>query len=402
MEGDDTDVLELLDERQLRKAPPLIDYGLALSGGGIRATLFHLGSIWRINELGKLGAIGRISSVSGGSLAAGLLAKAWPDLAFDPTGRATNLGDLFAKPIMRLAKLPLDAPIVALGLVPGIEPAEVLAEVLDKYFFAGSTLQHLPMEGQGPRFIFNSTELSSGTDWRFARPYMGSYRIGLIRSPAVRLADAVAASAAFPPLVSPLTLRFDPVDLEAIDGADLHDEVSRRGRVALADGGAYDNLGLAPIARRCQRLLISDAGGNLAVDGADWKWQLWTLQIKRILDIAVSQERAERRHGLIAGASEERPVAYWRTLTNPTAFKKLPPHFEIDPAWPRYLAGRSTRLWPFPAGDRHRLVNWGYLLADVVLRTYVWKKADPPRRLPFPNDGFAQAPSAVPVVGGPE
>ncbi len=28
--------------------------GLALSGGGFRATLFHLGSIWRLNELGML------------------------------------------------------------------------------------------------------------------------------------------------------------------------------------------------------------------------------------------------------------------------------------------------------------------------------------------------------------
>ena len=28
--------------------------GLALSGGGFRATLFHLGTLWRLNELGLL------------------------------------------------------------------------------------------------------------------------------------------------------------------------------------------------------------------------------------------------------------------------------------------------------------------------------------------------------------
>ncbi len=59
--------------------PPLPSIGLCLSGGGYRAMLFHLGAIWRLNELGLLkkeivvsGAeqIGpqrlvRISSVSG-------------------------------------------------------------------------------------------------------------------------------------------------------------------------------------------------------------------------------------------------------------------------------------------------------------------------------------------------
>ena len=47
--------------------------------------------IWRINELGKLRDLGRISSVSGGSIAAALLAIAWPNLEFDDLGRATNL-----------------------------------------------------------------------------------------------------------------------------------------------------------------------------------------------------------------------------------------------------------------------------------------------------------------------
>jgi len=29
-----------------------LDYGLALSGGGFRATLFNLGGLWRLNQLG--------------------------------------------------------------------------------------------------------------------------------------------------------------------------------------------------------------------------------------------------------------------------------------------------------------------------------------------------------------
>ena len=142
---------ELRDDRSPGgPPPPLVDYGLALSGGGIRATLFHLGAIWRINQLGKLRDLGRITSVSGGSIAAALLAIAWPKLEFDDLGRATNLGDTFAKPVMLLAKMPLDAPIVALGMVPGIEPGTVLADVLDRYFFEGRTLQDLPGRWRGP------------------------------------------------------------------------------------------------------------------------------------------------------------------------------------------------------------------------------------------------------------
>jgi NTE family protein len=42
--------------------------GLALSGGGCRASLFHLGSLWRLNELGWLKKINEITSVSGAPL----------------------------------------------------------------------------------------------------------------------------------------------------------------------------------------------------------------------------------------------------------------------------------------------------------------------------------------------
>src|SRR5450759_332486 len=50
--------------------------GLALSGGGFRAMLFHAGALLRLNELGVLSRVARISSVSGGSIAAGYLD--WP------------------------------------------------------------------------------------------------------------------------------------------------------------------------------------------------------------------------------------------------------------------------------------------------------------------------------------
>ena len=56
--------------------------GLALSGGGFRATLFHLGAVRRLNELGILHELDSVSSVSGGSFLAGLIAVRWSKLSF--------------------------------------------------------------------------------------------------------------------------------------------------------------------------------------------------------------------------------------------------------------------------------------------------------------------------------
>ena len=54
--------------------------GLALSGGGFRASLFHLGSFLRLNELGLLRRLDMITSVSGGSIISGLMARRWNEL----------------------------------------------------------------------------------------------------------------------------------------------------------------------------------------------------------------------------------------------------------------------------------------------------------------------------------
>ena len=42
--------------------------------------LFHAGCLWRLNELGILGTLQRVSSVSGGSITAGVLGMNWSAL----------------------------------------------------------------------------------------------------------------------------------------------------------------------------------------------------------------------------------------------------------------------------------------------------------------------------------
>src|SRR5688500_2984650 len=64
--------------RELEDAP-----ALCLSGGGFRAMLFHTGVLWRLNDIRWLPRLKRISSVSGGSIAAGMLAASWDSLQFE-------------------------------------------------------------------------------------------------------------------------------------------------------------------------------------------------------------------------------------------------------------------------------------------------------------------------------
>lgn len=73
--------------------------GLCLSGGGFRATLFHAGALLRLNECGLLRRIDVIASVSGGSIAAGLLALSWPKFVFQ-ADIAAKFDQVFLDPLM--------------------------------------------------------------------------------------------------------------------------------------------------------------------------------------------------------------------------------------------------------------------------------------------------------------
>src|SRR5262245_13641652 len=72
---------------------------LCLSGGGYRAMLFHLGSLWRLAELGYLPKLSRVSSVSGGSITAALLGHRWKTLGFDASGVPANFVKAVVEPI---------------------------------------------------------------------------------------------------------------------------------------------------------------------------------------------------------------------------------------------------------------------------------------------------------------
>jgi NTE family protein len=87
---------------------------LCLSGGGYRAMLFHVGVLWRLNEFGLLPKLKRISSVSGGSIASGVLAMNWHRLGFE-NGVARHYEKEVVAPIKKLASRTVDAASVVTG-----------------------------------------------------------------------------------------------------------------------------------------------------------------------------------------------------------------------------------------------------------------------------------------------
>ena len=110
---------------------------LALSGGGFRATLYHLGALIRLNELGLLTTIERVSSVSGGSITAGVLAKAWQNLSVK-NGIITNFDANITKPVREFCKLSIDTKAVLLGAINPLKSiGDVLAGIYDDKLFGG-------------------------------------------------------------------------------------------------------------------------------------------------------------------------------------------------------------------------------------------------------------------------
>jgi hypothetical protein len=67
--------------------------------------------------------------------------------------------------------------------------------------------------------------------------------------------------------------------------------------------------------------------------------------------------------------------------------------FQVHPEWSLYLSAVPTRLGPFDAELRSRLVNWGYLVSDVALRSWVAPDPAPSLNLPFPEFGLSGPPS---------
>ncbi|MEZ5467871.1 MAG: hypothetical protein R3F18_09490 [Lysobacterales bacterium] len=143
----------------LRTQPVAIDgktLGLALSGGGFRATLFGLGSLKRLNDGSLLGKLDLITSVSGGSILAGILAQRWKELDFIDWPRASNFDDIVGTQVLKFCNRTIDIGVGLKGLIDPFRSAgKYLTDCYDRYQFAGLSLKQIPAASAGATtFIF--------------------------------------------------------------------------------------------------------------------------------------------------------------------------------------------------------------------------------------------------------
>jgi len=351
---------------------------LCLSGGGYRAMIFHIGSLWRLYEAGLLGQIKRISSVSGGSITAGVLALKWHRLSFKPANIENDFVPEVVSPLLAMGGETIDAESVIFGsLLPG-RISDRVAHAYDETLFKGATLQELPDE---PRFVINATNVQSGVLWRFMKPYMRDYRVGEVKKPTILLANAVAASSAFPPVLSPFEMRLSESDFTPNTGYDLQREPFTT-RVILTDGGVYDNLGLETAWKRYRTILVSDAGGK--TQAQEEPKSDWARHSYRVLNLIDNQVRALRKRDLIDSyISGNRLGAYWGIRTD---IKDYGLDDALDCPLERTLdlAETPTRLKRLDSTRQKQLINWGYAVCDAALRRHV-NDTLPQGKFPYPG-----------------
>lgn len=372
---------------------PQLGIGLCLSGGGYRAMLFHLGVLWRLAELGYLGStdrqgmhgpigsLQRISSVSGGSIVAGVLGIAWDDLRVDDENLLERFRELIVNPIENFAGQTTVSIWTAAWAAVVSTVNRRVTRVYRRRLYGRKTLQDLP---DSPRFVINATNLQSGALWRFSKPFTRDWRVGEIKNPTDSIAKVVGASSAFPPFLSPARFKYDESEYTPGSGSDLQ-KPPYTTRPALSDGGVYDNLGLETVFKNFQTVIVSNAGGKykpkMKIPGD------WALQSYRVMSTIDNQARSLRKRVLIASlASLDKYGVYFSIRSDIDGYPaadKLP----CDRERARELADIPTDLAAKDVTTQRRLINWGYAICDAGIRSWVEDGLPPPTDFPYPDEG---------------
>lgn len=286
--------------------------GLALSGGGFRASLFHIGVLARLAELDVLRHVEVLSCVSGGSIVGAYyylevrqLLKDRPDLKIEREhyveivkriekkfleGVKTNIRTRIAANLFINFKMFLNSAYTPTSRAGELYEENLYSKIEDHEGDKPRRLRNLTIKPYGepesfkPKFnnwrrqakapilILNATTLNTGHNWHFTTSYMGESPASIIpeidgncrlrrmyyldeapdKHKDITLGSAVAASACVPALFDPLILK------------DLYEQNMT---VRLVDGGVHDNQGIAGLLEQdCTVLLVSDASGQMKTE----------------------------------------------------------------------------------------------------------------------------------------
>jgi NTE family protein len=184
----------------------------------------------------------------------------------------------------------------------------------------------------------------------------------------------VAASSAFPPVLSPVRFPFETGSVLPMRGADLH-RAPFTEEAVLTDGGIYDNLGLERVWKRCKSVLVSNAG--LATPEIGRPTGRWVGQVFRTLNI-LQQQSENARKRILFGMNNlgQRKVAYWG-IDTPLSAYALSDALTLSDMEVRIAATLRTRLNPFTPQEVELLTKCGYAGADASLRKYGFAVNEP-------------------------
>ena len=355
---------------------------LTLSGGGVRAMIFHAGVLLYLSENRVLENISEISTVSGGSLLTGLIYKLngykWPDSnlyqekIYEQLKTQICSSDLQNKYLLNLL-LPTNWQFL-------FSRANILAKVIEYTWGVNKTLGDL---SANPIWSINGTTAENGKRFRFKHGDCGDYSIGYTNSTKFKLSEAMAMSAAFPGGIGPLVIRADRYNWKKRalwndpEGSEA-ELIPQYKYIHLYDGGVYDNLGIEPYfdsginlpkKDHCY-LLVSDAGKPLT--NTFLINPLSPFRFKRMFDLTTDQIRSLRVRSL---------MSYFKKNTDGGAYLMIGKHPTdlIDDAECKFenwqstkdisdAANYSTNLKKVKEGDFDKISRHGYELAKVQIQ----------------------------------
>ena len=258
---------------------PMPSIGLALSGGGFRATLYHLGVIRYLRDSGSLPLVADIAAVSGGSIVAAHLVLNWDryngsDAAFAEAAAEIIRFVQFDVRNHIVRRLPLLFPLRYAAKVTGwpaarLAPNALLERYYRDFLFGDRRLFELPVS---PGLHILATNVSDGVLSVFNRDGLHVQKRDLdgddpfhhVPGWTAPIAKVVGASSAFPGF-------FPPVEITA---ADLGVRDGHFPTESFTDGGVYDNLGIRAFrwlqqyrGNGLNRVFVSDAGKPFQILG---------------------------------------------------------------------------------------------------------------------------------------
>jgi NTE family protein len=385
--------MEKNNETNLASSP----FALALSGGGYRATLFHLGALRRLNEVGLLKRTTRIVSVSGGSLLLGFLASRIPEV-FDKDSKVKpeDWAEKVSKPVHAFVTEDLRTSQIIRNIL--------LFSVFGRKRRLNKAISHLkkiygnarlsdikfdPKDSKFPELYILSTDCIFGQAFRFSNnpKKSGHSKIGWADLTETSFAEACMVSACFPPLFGPY---FPDLKKEQFSGGSASaSDIEKIPDIALADGGLYDNIGVNLVSGSSSKFirLYSDAGSPLSYNDKKWtKTPFVTLRYMQLMSNFVGLLNIQR-----IKASTENKFAFWSSKYE---VKELEPD-EIgysNDIIENVLEDVRTDLNKFSSFEAKVLENFGYTQTELALKRYFGEEyldlSSPKAVWPYPEETY--------------